>query len=78
MTTIEANWPTSITEISRHLGFFKKGMDEKARKSAVAKISYHVKKLEKMEKIRTKKIGQTVIVWPHEIEKLKVVHELIR
>jgi len=75
---IEDHWPVSVTEIARHLGIFKKGMDEKKRKAAVGKISYHIKKLKNMGKIRTKKIGQTVIVWPHDIEKLRVVHEILR
>ena len=78
MIIIEDHWPVSVTEIARHLGIFKKGMDEKKRKAAVGKISYHVKRLKSMEKVRTKKIGQTVIVWPHEIEKLRIVHELMK
>ena len=75
---IEKNWPVSATEIASHLGIFKKGMDEKKRKAAIGKIMYHVKKLEGQEKIDTKKIGQTVIIWPAEINKLRVVHELMK
>jgi len=78
MVVIEDYWPVSVTEIARHLGIFKKGMNEKKRKAAVGKIIYHVKKLKEGDKIRTKKIGQTVIIWPHEIEKLRVVHEMLR
>ncbi|NIO44867.1 MAG: hypothetical protein GTN36_04940 [Candidatus Aenigmarchaeota archaeon] len=78
MVIIEKEWPVSVTEIARHLGIFKKGMNEKKRKAAVGKIIYHVKKLKEKEEIRTKKIGQTVIIWPREIEKLRVLHEMIR
>ena len=78
MLIIEDHWPVSVTEISTRLGIFKRGMDEKKRKAAIGKISYHVKKLREMDKIKTKKIGQTVVVWPHEIEKLRVVHEILR
>lgn len=78
MLVIEDDWPVSVTEISTHLGIFKRGMDEKKRKAAIGKISYHIKKLKDVDKIRTKKIGQTVIIWPHDIEKLRVIHELIK
>jgi len=75
---IEEKWPVSVTEIASHLGLFRKGMIEKKRKAAIGKIIYHVKKLEKMEKIKIKKIGQTVIIWPTEIEKLRVMNELMK
>ena len=78
MKVIENNWPVSVTEIAQHLGIFKKGMSEKKRKAAIGKIIYHIKKLKEEEKIDTKKIGQTVIIWPHEINKLRVLHELIK
>lgn len=78
IVVIEKEWPVSITEIAKHLGIFKKGMDEKKRKAAVGKITYHVKKLKEEEKIRTKKIGQTVIIWSQDIEKLRVLHEMLR
>ena len=78
MIIIEDHWPVSITQISKHLKFFKKGMDERKRKAAIGKVSYHVKKLKEKDKIRTKKIGQTVVVWPHDIEKLRLVHELMK
>jgi len=78
MVTIENNWPVSVTEIAGHLGIFKKGMNERKRKAAVGKIIYHVKKLKNEEKIRTKKIGQTVIIWPIDIEKLRVLHEMMK
>jgi predicted transcriptional regulator len=78
MVVIEKNWPVSATEIAEHLGIFKRGMNEKKRKAAIGKIIYHIRKLEEIEKIRTKKIGQTVIIWPHDIEKLRVLHEMLR
>ncbi len=75
---IEEKWPVSVTEIAKYLGIFKKGMNEKKRKAAIGKVIYHVKRLKEMDKIRTKKIGQTVIIWPYDIEKLRVVHEMLR
>ena len=78
MAVIVNNWPVSITEVAKHLGIFKEGMNEKKRKAVVGKIIYHVKKLKEQEKIRTKKIGQTVIIWPYDIEKIRVAHEMLR
>ena len=78
MEVIEKEWPVSVTEISKHLGIYKKKMDERKRKASVAKVVYHIRKLEKEEKVRTKKIGQTIIIWPQDIEKLRIIHELIK
>ena len=78
MEVIEKEWPVSITEIARHLGLYKKSMDERKRKSAVAKVVYHVRKLEGGERVRTKKIGQTIVIWPLDIEKLRLIHEMIK
>lgn len=78
MIVIEKEWPVSVTEIAERLGIFKRGMDEKKRKAAIGKIMYHIKKLKDEEKIRTKIIGQTVIIWPVDIEKLRVLHEMLR
>ena len=78
METIEKEWPVSVTQIARCIGLHKEGISEKDRKAVVAKTVYHVKKLEKEEKIRLKKIGKTTIIWPTEIEKLRIVRELIR
>ncbi len=75
---IEKNWPVSVTEIAFHLGLFRKGMNEKKRKAAIGKVIYHIKKLKEINKINTKKIGQTVIIWPTEIEKLRVMNELMK
>jgi hypothetical protein len=78
LKTIEGNWPISVTKIASEMGLFKKGMDEKKRKAAVGKIAYHIKKLKEKEKIKTKKLGPVLIIWPSEIEELRVLHELIK
>jgi hypothetical protein len=78
MAVIEENWPISVTEIARKMGIFKKGMDERKRKASIGKIGYHVKKLKEDERLMTKKIGQTLIIWPTDIEKLRVLHEMMR
>jgi len=78
LEVIEKEWPVSITEIAKHLGIYKKNIDERKRKAVIAKVVYHVKKLDKEERVRTKKIGQTIVVWPQDIEKLRVIHEMLK
>ncbi len=76
LEAIEKHWPLSITELARHLGL--KWNDERQRKAAIAKISYHIKKLKKENKIYTKKIGQSLVVWSMDIEKLRMLHEFMK
>lgn len=76
LEAIEKHWPLSITELAKQIGL--KWNDERQRKAAIAKISYHVRKLKKENKIHTKKIGQSLVVWPMDIEKLRVLHEFMK
>jgi len=76
LEAIEKHWPLSITQLSQHLGL--KWSDERQRKAAIAKISYHIKKLKKENKIYTKKIGQSLVVWSMDIEKLRMLHEFMK
>jgi len=69
---IHDNWPVHVREVARHLDLDPFDI------SNVSKIRYHFKSLEKQEKIRTKKIGRALVAWPYEMEKLRVIHELLR
>lgn len=68
---IEKKWPTYISEICDEL---KLSVNNKN----IAKIKYHIKILEKENKIRTKKIDRALVVWPISIEKLRVIRELVK
>ncbi len=68
---IEKKWPTYISEICDEL---KLSVNNKN----IAKIKYHIKVLEKENKIRTKKIDRALVVWPISIEKLRVIRELVK
>jgi DNA-binding Lrp family transcriptional regulator len=78
LETIEKEWPISITQIAISLGLYKEGLKENKRKAAVAKIIYHVRKMKDDRIVQTKKIGKTVIIWPTEIEKIRVLHEMLK
>jgi predicted transcriptional regulator len=71
MESIERNWPVHVKELVRDLGL-------EMSNNSIKKISYHMKQLEKDEKIRTKRIGKALIAWPHDMERLRVIYELIR
>ncbi len=71
---VEAEWPIHITGIAKKLGF---KVTEKSQKRVVARIRYHLRQLENDEKIRTKKVSRAVVAWPHDVEKIRFVHELL-
>ena len=72
---IESDWPIHISGIARKLGL---PVDSDEKKKIIARINYHVNQLKKEEKILTKKIDRALVIWPHEIEKLRFVHELLK
>ncbi len=71
LRAIERKWPTHIKELVRYLGM-------EVNNSTIKKVSYHVKELEKVEKVNTKRVGKALIIWPSEMEKLRVIHELLK
>ncbi|RLG20844.1 hypothetical protein DRN74_04485 [Candidatus Micrarchaeota archaeon] len=72
---IEKHWPINISGIARELGL---NPDGEHQKRVVARISYHVNKLKQEEKVHTKKIDRAVVIWPHEIEKIRFIHEMLK
>ena len=67
---IEHNWPTHIKELVRILEY-------EMTNSNIKKVAYHVKQLEKEERVRVKRVGQALIIWPYDMEKLRVIQELL-
>lgn len=69
---IHSRWPINPLEVAEHM------QDRGKVKTLSAKYLYHFKKLAKKELIHIKKVGNTYIAWPAEIEKLRVIHELLK
>ncbi|MFH1978405.1 MAG: hypothetical protein ABIJ92_03705 [Candidatus Aenigmatarchaeota archaeon] len=69
---IVSNWPANPVEVAGALD------DEGKVKTLSAKYLYHFKKLEKLNKIQMKKLGNTYIAWPSDVEKIRVAHEILR
>lgn len=68
---IAKNWPANPLEVAKVLN------DKGNEKALSAKYLYHFKKLYKLRLIRMKKVGNTYIAWPAEIEKLRVMKEIL-
>lgn len=71
---IENDWPVHISGIARKLNM---PVDEEPKR-VTSKIGYHIKLLKDDEKVLTKKIDRALVIWPHDIEKLRFVHEMLR
>lgn len=71
LARIERNWPTHIKELISDMGF-------EVDNTNIKKFSYHVYELKKQEKVHIKKIGNALVVWPAEMEKLRFIHELLK
>jgi predicted transcriptional regulator len=69
---IKANWPTNPLEVAHMLG------DNGKEKSLSAKYIYHFRKLKKLGLIMIKKMGNTYVAWPNEIEKLRIIRDMVR
>jgi predicted transcriptional regulator len=72
---IETDWPMHTTEIANKLGF---EINDENKKRVLGRIKYHLDIMAANEKILTKKIGGARVVWPHEIERIRFVHEMLR
>jgi predicted transcriptional regulator len=72
---IVSEWPVHATEIAEKLGF--NVSDKEEQKRSVAKVKYHIDQLARNGDVRIKKIGQALVCWPKEIEKLRMMHELL-
>lgn len=70
-TTICSKWPTNPIEVAKE-------HDEKGKvKTLSAKYLYHFNKLERAHMIKMKKIGNSYVAWPVDMEKLRVLHEML-
>jgi hypothetical protein len=65
-------WPVNPLEVATYL------KEDGDVKSLSAKYLYHFRKLSDSGLIRLKKIGNTYVAWPVEIERLRVVHQMTR
>lgn len=68
---IKENWPIHPSEVCRKLNLA-------LSISNISKIKYHFDVLKKKNKIITKKIDRALVAWPTDIEKLRIMHDLMK
>jgi len=66
------DWPVNPGDVAASLG------ENGNSKAMSSKYLYHFRKLRKMELIEMKKTGNTYIAWPMDMEKLRVIHEMLK
>ena len=71
LKAIEDEWPIHTKHLVSALGL-------EVNNSNIKKVSYHIQQLEKEGKVRTKRIGLALTAWPMEMEKLRIIHEMLR
>jgi hypothetical protein len=69
---ISNKWPTYVRDVIEELGWDRENI------SNVTKVKYHFDQLAREGRIRVKRIDRALVAWPAEIERLRVVHELVR
>lgn len=71
---VHQRWPTSALEIAEFLGHTLVTREHKRTLSS--RLSYHLKKLVHKQVLMSKRIGNALMVWPYEVEKFRLMHEL--
>ena len=70
-STITENWPIHPSGVCRILKI-------PANVSNISKIKYHFNNLAKQGRIHVKKIDRALVAWPSEIDRIRVIHDLLK
>ncbi len=73
---ISQKWPTHVTEVAKELGIWTE--DPKKQKGVISKIKYHFDQLAREDLIKVKKIDRALVAWPAEVEKYRLIHEILK
>ena len=72
---IKENWPVTSIELAE---LFNENLSSReTRKRAYSKYSYYLRKMISKKLLLSKKSGSTLIVWPLEVEKYRVIDSII-
>lgn len=72
LQAIESEWPASVSHVVGKLN------EINGSKFSIQSVKYHFDSLSKKGDIRVKKIGRNLVAWPAEIEKLRMIYELLK
>lgn len=71
LNVVRSSWPVNPLGVAKALN------DNGDPKTLSAKYLYHFRKLHELKLIRMKRIGNTYIAWPIEVEKLRLIREML-
>lgn len=69
------SWPVSALDVAAHLQVDVSSFE--AKKRASAKFSYYLQKLVDKRLLLSKRMGNSLVVWPLEVEKYRAVHAIL-
>ncbi len=72
---VKDNWPLTPIELAVLLN--EDISSRESRKRAYSKYAYYLKKMISLKILFSKKSGKTLIVWPVEVEKYRVIDSII-
>jgi len=72
---IKDHWPVTSIELAELLNENLNSREE--RKRAYSKYSYYLNKMINSKLLLSKKSGKTLVVWPLEVEKYRVIESII-
>jgi len=82
LEAITSKWPANPLEVASELGENSNAGGKKAKTNSSKALSsrylYHFRKLHGLGLIDMKKLGNTYVAWPMDMERLRVLHEMLR
>ncbi len=73
---INQKWPTHVTEVAKELGMWTE--DPTKQKGIISKIKYHFDQLAREDLIKVKRIDRALVAWPTDVERYRLIHEILR
>ncbi len=74
---IKRKWPAHVTEVAEAMHLLARESSAKERKQVLAHLKYHFDQLAREGRIRVKKIGMALVAWPSEMERMRVIHDML-
>ena len=77
LAVIKRHWPVHVTEVAEEMHLMAKHSSPKEKKQVLSHLKYHFDQLAREGKIKVKKIGLALVAWPAEMERMRVIHDIL-
>ncbi len=74
---IKRKWPAHVTEVAVEMRLLAAHSSPVEKKRVLAHLKYHFDQLAREGKIKVKKIGMALVAWPTEMERMRVLHDML-